>query len=92
MVDLSTVPARKLLATIEKRAARVSVNTTALINAGYGSMRGSDIRERANDLACGEPLFREYVDAMDSVQEAYAEQAARRRYHGTDRPIKRRAY
>ncbi|MPZ19548.1 MAG: hypothetical protein GEV06_16755 [Luteitalea sp.] len=83
MPDLTKLSAAKLQALYDKRYAAVSANCTALIEAGFGNMRGSEIR------AMDHPLAGEHRRVNDSFYEVVAEQDARKRWHGSLKPIKR---
>jgi hypothetical protein len=87
-MDITKLSAAKLQALYDRRQAVSSVNCTALINAGRGMERGGEIY--AKGVARADPLSIEYVECTDAVQEAIAEMDARRRWHGTLRPIKRK--
>jgi hypothetical protein len=87
-MDLERMSGPKLMALHERRGAVVSDLTRELIAAGFGQERGSETRERAK---AGDPLAQRWVEAQDSVQAIYDELDARRRYHGSNKPIKRRA-
>lgn len=87
---LDKLSARELEALETKRYARVSANNRALIDAGFGSQRGNETRAAAA-LPDANPLFVEYVLANDSWQEVISELKARERWHGSHKPIRRRA-
>lgn len=89
MADITTLSARKLEALYDKRQAACSLNCTALINAGRGMERGNEIY--AKGVAGADPLSVEYVALSNAVQLVIAEMDARKRYHGSLAPIKRRA-
>lgn len=89
MTDLATLSSRKLEALYAKLQAKCSLNCTALINAGRGMERGNEIY--AKGAAGIDQLSIEYVKHSDAVQIVIAEMEARKRYHGTLRPIKRHA-
>jgi 16S rRNA U516 pseudouridylate synthase RsuA-like enzyme len=84
MIDLSTLPAPRLRTKIAKLDDASSRNCKALIAAGYGHVRGSEIRQRQAE----NPLFAEYVAISDELITLRDEQNYRLRYHGTDRPVK----
>lgn len=67
-----------------KAYAKVSANCTALIAAGFGSVRGSEIRGMAH------PLAAEYIAVNDAWQELADEIAARKRWHGGTQRIIRK--
>lgn len=89
MTDLSKLSARAIEALYAKRQAACSLNCTALINAGRGTERGNEIY--AKGVAGVDALSIEYVRVTDAVQLVIVEMEARKRYHGSLRPIKRRA-
>ena len=89
MPDLTKISARQIEALYVKRQAACSVNCTALINAGRGMERGSEIY--AKGIAAADPLSIEYVKLTDEVQAVISEMEARKRYHGSCAPIKRRS-
>lgn len=88
MVDVTKLSERKLRELYEKLSAESSAICTRLIAAGFGLERGSETRRRA--LETGDTLAVEYVDINDRLYAAAEEQAARRRYHGSLKPIKRK--
>ena len=87
-MDLEKLSERKLVAIYEKLQTAASANCTALINAGWGSERGSETRARAKT---GDALAVQYVEIQNNLQILIAEQDARKRWHGSLKPIKRRA-
>lgn len=89
MVDVVKLSERAIQALYDKRQAACSINCTALINAGRGMERGNEIY--AKGVAGGDQLSIEYRRLSDAVQEVIREMDARRRYHGSLRPLKRRA-
>jgi len=86
IVDLTRAAFERELA---KREAAQSAACKAMIVAGYGNLRGSEIRERAPT----EPnlIFADWVRTQDSLQEAYDEAHARKRYHGSMNRIIRKS-
>ena len=94
VLDLATLPAKKLHAVIAKREAERGAALDATIAAGMGMMRHAEIEA----LACGSSLLanthlaREYLRTRAEWLEAHAELDARKAYHGGDKPIKRAAY
>lgn len=90
MVDVTKLSAAKIEALYTKRQEACSINCTALINAGRGMERGQEIY--AKGKAGADPLSVDYVRLTDDVQEVIAEMAARKRYQGNLRPIKRPAW
>jgi len=89
MQDLSKLSARQIEGMYEKRQAACSANCTALINAGRGMERGNEIY--AKGKANADRLSIEYMVLTDRVQEVIREMEARKRYHGSLKPIKRSA-
>jgi hypothetical protein len=89
MTNLSKLSAAKLQALYEKRTALASKLCRDLINAGFGSEKHQDTRKRAAET--GDALAVAYVMASDAQHECYDEEQARMRYHGSRKPIKRRA-
>ncbi len=83
MKALERLSACEIEALEAKRYALVSANTRDLIDAGFGEMRGSEIR------AMTHPLADTYRLVNDSWQEVITEIKARERYHGSHKPIKR---
>lgn len=90
MPDLAKLSAAKLRAEIDKRESTHSALLDETIAAGYGAYTGRQIRDiiRANPW----PLLVEHIAACDARDAANAELDARRRYHGSDKPIRRPAY
>ena len=88
MPDVTTLSARAIEALYDKRQAACSINCTALINAGRGMEKGREIY--AKGLAGADPLSVEYVKLTDAVRIVIDEQDARKRYHGTLKPIRRK--
>lgn len=60
-----------------------------LIAAGFGNERANETRQRAAET--GDPLACRYVKEADKFAAIVAEMDARKRYHGSLRPIRRRA-
>lgn len=83
MKPLDKLSARELETLEAKRGSAVLANNRALIDAGFGSVRGNDIR------AMNHPLAEEYRQTNDAWQATLAEIAARRSWSGTLKPIKR---
>jgi hypothetical protein len=86
-MDLERMSGSKLMDLCDRRNAVVSRLTRKLIDSGYGNERGSETRERAK---AGDPLAQRWVNALDAAQAVYDELDARHRYHGSNKPIKRR--
>ena len=85
-VNLPTLSARKLNERIEKLSAQSSTYNRALINAGFGEYRFSEIRQLAEST--GHVIASEYIRINDLLSDANYELKARREYHGTERPIR----
>lgn len=77
---LANLPRAAFERELAKRESAQSAASTAMIVAGYGHLRGADIRSRAPN----EPnlIFADWVRTQDALQEAYDEASARKRYHG----------
>lgn len=60
----------------------------ALIAAGRGHEKGGQTREAAG---AGDPLAMRWATARDAAMAAWSEMQTRRRWHGSDKPIKRPA-
>lgn len=88
-MDLAKVSANRLQALYDWRQKACSENCTTLINAGRGMERGNEIY--AKGIACVDPLSIEYAKLTDAVQEVIREMDARKRWHGSLKPIKRSA-
>jgi len=86
-VDVTKISARQLEALYAKRQAKCSANCNALINAGRGMERGNEIY--AKGKASADALSIEYVALTDSIREVTDEMAARKRWHGSLKPIRR---
>jgi hypothetical protein len=86
MPDVAKLSARAIEALYDKRQAACSVNCTELIDAGRGMERGGEIY--AKGLAGADPLSIEYVKVTDAVRIVIDEREARKRYHGTLKPIR----
>jgi len=87
-VDLTRLSARKLHDVIAKRDAAHSATLAETISAGYGNLTGAQVRERAK---AGDYVCLRHVTALDAWLEATQELDARRRWHGEDKPIRKRA-
>ena len=85
MPDLSTMPRAKLLAYQAKWAARHLADNRALIEACRGH---EDCRDT---LAKTDPLALAFRESFEAWHAAVDELSARRRYHGSEHPIRRRA-
>lgn len=93
MSDLSTLSAKKLRAVIARREAHWSTVLDATIAAGLGQARFSDMVEfaKGSALLTRTKLAIDYLNARRDIQVAWDELDARKRWHGSDKPIKRRA-
>jgi len=93
MSDLASLSAKKLHAVIARREARWSATLDATIAAGLGQARFSDMVEFAKGSSLLErtKIANDYLNARRDVQMAWDELDARKRWHGSDKPIKRRA-
>jgi hypothetical protein len=88
MRDLTRLSAPKLSALYDKLlTASLAVNRQ-LIAAGYGHERASETQARAQ--ATGDPLACKSVRLQDEFYAVVEESNARKRYHGSLRPIRRR--
>jgi len=87
-MNISKLSAAKIEVLYEKRQKACSVNCTALINAGRGMERGSEIY--AKGKAGVDTLSIEYVKLSAAFQEVVQEMEARKRWHGNLKPIKRK--
>lgn len=81
-------PASRLLTYQQAWDAEESAACKALIAAGRGHEKGGQTREAAK---AGDPLAIRWATARDAAMAAWGELQQRRRWHGSDRPIKRRA-
>lgn len=88
MADVAKLSARQLSALYDKRQAACSVNCTALINAGRALERGNEIY--AKGIAGADALSIEYVKTTDAVRIVIDEMNARKRWHGSLKPIQNR--
>lgn len=86
-MDLTKLSARAIQALYDKRQTACSVNCRAFIIAGRGLERGAEIY--AKGVAGVDPLSIKYVALTDALQEVFGEMAARKRWHGDLKPIKR---
>ena len=91
MTDLSTLSAKKLHEVIARRSAHWIATLDAAIAAGMGEMCHSEIVELAkgSSLLNKTQLARDYLNACRDYHAALDELAARKAYHGGDKPIKR---
>jgi len=84
--DLSSLSATKLRALGDKRQDVVQRLTDQLIDEGYGRERFSETKARADK---GDPLAKEFVEAMRRAGDVSDELRRRKEYHGSDKPIKK---
>jgi hypothetical protein len=91
VTDLETLSARKLQEVIARRNKRWGETLDATIAAGMGDARYSDMVEYAkgSSLLARTRLARDYLNASLDYTAAHDELDARKRYHGSDKPIKR---
>jgi hypothetical protein len=87
--NLETMSAAKLLAAIAKAEALETKASKALIAVGRGAETFFDTEARV--AAGNDPLGSDYLKAFRALHTLYDEQRARRRWHGSDKPIKRRS-
>lgn len=85
MADLSKLSEAKLQALYAKRNAAHSANIKALIAVGRGMERPNEISLKTD------PLSLEYVRLNTAFYEVVAEMDARKRWHGSLKPIMRAA-
>ena len=93
MADLTKLSGPRLNALIAHLDLIDAKSIKTLIHAGMGSFTGAQVRAKAKQ-PCDFPdvrLCREHVANQDELNAARAELEARRRYHGGDKPIRRRA-
>jgi len=84
---LNLLSARELEALYIRRQRDRSANCSALIAAGRGMERGNEIY--AKGKANADRLSVEYVVFTEAVQLVISEMEARKRWHGSLKPIKR---
>lgn len=82
MLDLTKLSAAKIEALYVKRSEASSVNCRKFIDAGRGMERPTQIRTQTDELSL------EYVALNEALQVVVAEMDARKRYHGSLKPIK----
>lgn len=90
-LDITRLSARKLEELYAKRQATCSANCKALINAGRGMERGNEIYAKGKALDA-DPLSLEYAHCTDAVRIVIDEMNARKHWHGSLKPIKRRQW
>lgn len=88
MADLSKLSAAKIEALYAERSEACSANCRALIAAGRGMERGSEIYAKGKAIDA-DPLSIEYVTTTDAFREVADEIEARKRWHGSTKPIRR---
>lgn len=82
MADLDTLPGPALVRLIDNRDRLLTDLLRAVIAAGHGDRRMSELRTMTGDR-----LVAEYVEASDALHAARDELSHRQRYHGHDGPI-----
>lgn len=87
MVDLAKMSANRLALEIDKRGARDSALLNALIAGGYGNTTSNELDAMVRDGKAPK-LVIEARKASHAYLEAVNEQDRRKRWHGTDKPIK----
>lgn len=94
MTDISKLSGPKLHALIAKRDAARGAALDATIAAGMGMMRHADIvaLSTGSDLIANVRIAREYLMTRAEWENANDELEARRKYHGGDKPIKRKVW
>jgi hypothetical protein len=92
MTDLTKLSGPKLRAIIAKRETERNAALDATIAAGMGQMRHADIVELSNGspLLVNTQIARTYLTTRQAWLEAMDELDDRKRYHGSDKPIKRK--
>jgi hypothetical protein len=86
---IEKLSARELETLYDKRLAARLANNAALIAAGRGMERGNEIYARG--LAGTDSLSIDFVKVTDAFQVVVLEKEARMRWHGSLKPIRRRA-
>ncbi len=91
--DYSKLSAKKLHEVIAKREARWREMLDAVIEAGWGDLHYSDIVEKAkaSSLLDSKKLALDYLNARRDIDLVRNELDARKRWHGSDKPIKRKS-
>lgn len=87
MVDLSKLSAKRLDAEIEKRRAKDYEWLTILIDEGFGNSTGNQLDAMVKASNAPKAVI-EARKASHAYHAALDEQDRRRRYHGSDKPIK----
>lgn len=87
MVDLSKLSAKRLDAEIDKRRIADGEGLTALIAGGYGETTGNQLDAMVKAGQASQMVI-EARKASHAYHAALDEQDKRRRYHGSDKPIK----
>lgn len=92
-VALETLSASKLAERTDRLSALSSELCRAFINAGFGHVKGSDIRGSIHHNPHGVPfdMAQAYIAIENALADCHAELSKRRVYHGCDKPIRRRA-
>lgn len=92
MSNLETLSGAKLEALIEKLDEVHSGHVNEFIARGLGHLRGSDIRNALADPDCKFLVLAiAWVNSSDALSNARFEFDARKRYHGTNKPIRQAA-
>lgn len=93
MSNLETLSAKKLHEVIKRRDARWREMLDATIAAGLGNARFSDMVEfaKGSTLLGRTKIARDYLSAHHDWKVAMDEIDRRKAYHGSDKPIPRRA-
>lgn len=92
MADLTRLSVNKLNALIARRFEASRIANKAVIAAGLGSMRGFEMRQLVRDEKLAPDQLaaaRASIAADTDYHAAVDELAARRRWHGEDKPIRR---
>ena len=82
-------PASRLNAYMAAWDAEESAACEALIAAGRGHEKAGETRAKAKE---GDVLAIRCVTARDAAMAAHSERQTRRRWHGSDKPIRRKAF
>lgn len=88
MANLEKMSANRLALEIEKLSARDSALLNALIVAGYGNTTGNELDAMVK-AGNAPKLVIDARKASHAYLEAVNEQDRRRRWHGSEKPIKR---
>jgi len=93
VTNLETLSARKLHDLIAKRDARLKETLDATIRAGMGALTYSQVAEiaKGSSLIGHAELARAYISARQEWNAAHIELDRRKAWHGSDKPIRKRA-